>query len=81
MSETIAVLVQRINSRLDGIEGVVQIQARLKAFAEELGLDLSFCALPGCGLPFIRRSLDHRFHDPGCKDTYHNKYSRPDGSN
>lgn len=76
-------LLVRLNERIEQMLTLkTDVQSRLRVFATELGYDLGFCDLPGCGRPFIRVKEDQRFCPAGnCKSTFHNKYGRRNGDN
>jgi hypothetical protein len=83
---TIAALIGQLNEKIDALgqqgqrldqekTGLVAADARLKQLAAEIELDLGFCALPGCGRPFVRTVPHARFCPNGkCKQTFDNKW-------
>lgn len=89
---TLSDLIVEVNRRLELIRqagepapedpaaALKAIDAKLVLLAESLKLDLAFCALPGCGRPFIRMFEHARFcpKPAKCKQTWDNNYATKD---
>lgn len=77
MSSTLADLFVQINTRLVQMASEKQsAEERLRTFAAELGCEVWYCELPGCGKPFVKSREHHRFCGKDHKQVYANKYRR-----
>lgn len=81
---TLADLLHLVEQKVIALETVGQeitdererYKERIVAIADQMGLKLDTCKLPGCGLPYVRVPDNKDFCIPEHKVIFNNKYKR-----
>jgi hypothetical protein len=74
-TESLDELIAKLNARIDELCTMRDTASnKLIRITRELGMEIGFCKLPGCGKPFAKLRATHTFCVDKHKTEFHNNY-------